>query len=251
MGLFNFMKKDKPNQNNNAAANVGREEALKTIDLRKKTVKICLEKKNIIDKARVGVVIDKSTSMEGLYKKNVVQDVTERILPIALNMDDNGELDTWIFANQCKRLTSVSIENFHGYVNREILKKNTWWGSTEYAPVMRDIINKYIEEEPMTNVPTLILFFTDGENDLRDKPITKKLIKDAAKYNIFWQFIGIGRARFEFLDQLDNLSGRIVDNANFFKIDDITKISDSELYDKLLNEYPIWLKAAKEKKILK
>ena len=45
------------------------------------------------------------------------------------------------------------------------------------------------------------------------------------------------------------MPGRVVDNANFFSLDDVDKISDEELYNKLLNEFPMWLKEAIEKGI--
>jgi hypothetical protein len=46
------------------------------------------------------------------------------------------------------------------------------------------------------------------------------------------------------------MEGRFIDNANFFHIKDIEKISDEELYNNLLNEFPEWLAIAKTKGIL-
>ncbi len=43
------------------------------------------------------------------------------------------------------------------------------------------------------------------------------------------------------------MEGRYVDNANFFHTENIDKISDDQLYDKLLNEFPEWIKEAREK----
>ncbi|NYE06634.1 hypothetical protein F4694_003414 [Bacillus niacini] len=43
---------------------------------------------------------------------------------------------------------------------------------------------------------------------------------------------------------------RFIDNANFFHIKDIEKVSDEELYNNLLNEFPAWLTEAKTKGIL-
>jgi hypothetical protein len=40
------------------------------------------------------------------------------------------------------------------------------------------------------------------------------------------------------------MEGRVTDNANFFEVKDIDAISDEELYDRLLNEFPLWLKDA-------
>ncbi|MDF9843494.1 hypothetical protein M2105_005612 [Paenibacillus sp. PastF-1] len=46
------------------------------------------------------------------------------------------------------------------------------------------------------------------------------------------------------------MSGRVVDNADFVHLDRIEEVTDEELYDRLLNEFPHWLKAAKEKRIV-
>ena len=41
------------------------------------------------------------------------------------------------------------------------------------------------------------------------------------------------------------MEGRRVDNAGFFSVDDISKISDAALYRRMLSEFPDWLTAAK------
>ncbi|MNC80479.1 hypothetical protein D3C75_1332840 [compost metagenome] len=79
---------------------------------------------------------------------------------------------------------------------------------------------------------------------------TKKVIVEASVQPIFWQFVGIGDSDFEVLKQLDTMTGRLVDNANFIHLDRIEEVSDEELYDRLLNEFPQWLKTAKEKRII-
>ena len=75
-------------------------------------------------------------------------------------------------------------------------------------------------------------------------------MKDISKEPIFWQFVGLGNDSFDFLEKLDDMSGRYVDNADFFKIRNINKVSDKELYNQLLNEYPEWLKLVKSKGML-
>jgi len=48
----------------------------------------------------------------------------------------------------------------------------------------------------------------------------------------------------------DTMDGRFIDNANFFQLNDLNKISDEELYDRLLAEFPTWLREAKIKRII-
>ncbi|GHV52658.1 hypothetical protein FACS1894216_09190 [Synergistales bacterium] len=47
------------------------------------------------------------------------------------------------------------------------------------------------------------------------------------------------------------MAGRRVDNANFFALDDIDRIDNTELYSRMLGEFPLWLKEAKRLGILK
>ncbi len=52
------------------------------------------------------------------------------------------------------------------------------------------------------------------------------------------------------MHKLDELSGRLIDNAGFMHVNDLDEIEDAELYDRLLNEFPHWLAKAREKGIL-
>ena len=67
---------------------------------------------------------------------------------------------------------------------------------------------------------------------------------------VFVQFVGIGKEDFPFLHKLDELPGRLIDNAGFMAVNDIDAIKDAELYDRLLNEVPQWLVKVREKNLL-
>jgi hypothetical protein len=220
-----------------------------TIDLQKKSVKIVLEKKKLEKvTARVGLVLDITGSMRNLYKNGTVQRVVERILAIAAQFDDDGVLDVWVYDNEFSRLKPVTERDFEGYVNRIILEDDLVhkFGRNEELPVMKDVLKKYLEEDPASE-PAYIVFINDGGCKKNIKP----LIESSAKYPVFWQFVGIGNGNFDFLRTLDTLEGRVVDNANFFHVEDVDKISDNQLYEALLNEFPSWLQEARQKGILK
>ncbi len=53
-------------------------------------------------KAQVVLVLDISKSMNKLYKSGVVQNVIERILGLALNLDDDGRIDMMLFGTIAK-----------------------------------------------------------------------------------------------------------------------------------------------------
>jgi hypothetical protein len=46
------------------------------------------------------------------------------------------------------------------------------------------------------------------------------------------------------------MTGRRVDNAGFFALDDMNEVDDEELYDRLLTEFPGWLQAARAAGVL-
>lgn len=113
--------------------------------------------------------------------------------------------------------------------------------------VMNEIVRYYTQKNP-SKLPTYVAFISDGGVS-KNKEI-EKIIRDSSNLPIFWQFIGLGKANYGALENFDNLTGRVVDNANFFPFDDINKVSDQELYKRLLGEFPQWIQAAKSKGIL-
>lgn len=249
--LRNLFGKNKTTENTNTgipmnnitAANDINNDSLYKINLRKDKInKICLEKKELTNlTSRVGMVIDRSASMNNLYNNGSVQTLAERIIPLALQFDDNQEMDMWFFNNLFKRLPSININNYKGYIDEQ--SRNFSMGGTEFAPILRDIKRKYVDEEP-SKIPTYIVFITDGE--CWDKDESTQIIKELSKYNIFIQFIGINEGS-AFLEKLDTMKGRYIDNANYFYVKDLNNISDDELYKKLLTEYPLYLVEAKKK----
>lgn len=239
-------------QSENLSLNLKKEESLKQLNLRKEMIlSLCLEKKELTDlTARVAIVLDFSYSMDKLYRVGKVQKLIDRLLPLAMQFDDNKEMEIWLFSDGYYRLKDISLNNYYEYIKNERLLSKYKMGGTAYAPVISDVVKKYTREEP-SNLPTLTLFITDGDNFSSDKFHTTQEIVNASKHPIFWQFVGIGNSSFDYLEQLDEMTGRYIDNANFFSANDLESISDEELYNRLLAEYPVWIKEAKDKKILK
>ncbi|MBC8060540.1 MAG: VWA domain-containing protein [Clostridiaceae bacterium] len=228
---------------------------LSKINLLKKKVMVILEKKKLTGVlARVALVLDISGSMHGCYKRGTVQNVLDRITAVAAKFDDDGNLDMWMFDHRFHRLPLVNENNYENYIHREILDKSKKgvfkgkiFGANDEPPVMRDVIHYYTKENK-SQYPTFVVFISDGGVSKNSE--IKKIMIEASQYSIFWQFVGIGNANYGILEKLDSMPGRVVDNANFFSLDDVDKISDEDLYDRLLTEFPAWLKEARIKKIL-
>lgn len=217
------------------------------ISLRKEIVqKEVIRHKISSTAARVVFVLDHSGSMRTMYRDGTVQDVLERIFPVAMLFDDNAEMEFYWFDSVFRELDPVNYDTVDGYVQRVILSKNEHFGGTSYAPVMQEILTRYGKSHPAP-IPTFIIFITDGNNS--DKAAAKAVLTEASHYNLFWKFVGIGDERFEFLQRLDDLKGRFIDNANFVSISDLSGIDDQTLYSMLLEEYADWLELCRKNNI--
>ncbi|HHB2481405.1 TPA: VWA domain-containing protein [Bacillus cereus] len=236
----------------------------KLIDLTKKAKTVMLEKKIFGEKAQVAVADDISISMDTLYDNGTMQELNDRLLSIGMNLDIDKSIDVFAFGRGSHAIGSVTEGNHRGFIDNVLLQKVSLEGSTYYAGVMDKIVKKYgqpVQKQGLFSrlmgsksttekptVPTLVFFVTDGDNF--DKAEAEKIIRESSNQAIFWQFIGVGRAEFKFLKKLDDMSGRFLDNANFFHVNDLRKISDEEFMDRVLNEFPQWIKEARAKGVL-
>ena len=243
-------------------------EAPKLLDLSKKA-KITLEKVGLQHhNAKVALCLDISGSMSHLYSSGKIQEFAERILALGTRFDDDGSIDIFLFGQHAHDAGELTISNFNGFVN-QLIRRYPLEGSTYYAKAMQLIREHYFgsakkRKQPLSqNMPIYVMFVTDG--DTFDKAETTKHIQESSYEPLFWQFMAIGESKkdvkkgffkslfqsdFTFLEQLDDLSGRYIDNADFFSVKDPADVSDDELYGLLMQEYPEWVKNAREKRLI-
>jgi hypothetical protein len=223
-----------------------------TLDLRKKEVhRVLLTKGADAERVRVVMVIDKTGSMYQEFRTRLIHRVVERMVPVAIQLDTDGSLETYLYAKTFARLPDLRVadletwpEEFlhlngtHGGINYRKLG-----GSNDEIPILTELSGTARRGDPAT----LVLFFTDG-GFYKRKEITR-VIREASAKPIFWQFVGIGANDYGLLEKLDDMDGREVDNVDFFALDDIDQVTDAELYRRLLDEFPGWLRAARTKGI--
>ncbi|OKJ72877.1 stress response protein [Streptomyces sp. CB02460] len=241
----------------------------KRLSLRKQQVAVSLSKHGL-DRltARVILVLDASGSMSGLYTRGTVAGVTERMAAVAAQLDDDGEMQAWTFASNPARLPDLTIGELPEWLRLHVRvgqvglfgRKKPPKGLVPGQVDMRAVgiqneeqkviaeVREYVRSHPVP-APTLVLFFSDG-GVYRNDEIEREL-RAAVEEPVFWQFIGLGRAQYGVLERFDTMPGRRVDNVGFFAVDDIEQVSDQELYDRLLSEFPSWLRAARQAGILR
>lgn len=263
------------------------EQLTNNLTLAKGAVQTLLKDKGVEHlKAKVVLVFDYSISMSNLYARGFVQEMFERLFPIAMAMDDDESAEVYIFSTQAFRvLPDLTKDNMQGYIKDNIMSKYRM-GGTSYAPFIEMITQNFLDgpdasivrakelagdtsggflswfkSKPVpvvkptlhsvAEVPTFVLAFTDGDND--DKRLAEEAMIDASEHAIFWELVGMGRGPFPFLERLDNMKGRAHDNANFFAAptDDLVKHSNAEFYGKLFTEFPGWVEEVTKAGILK
>lgn len=225
------------------------------LDLRKKEVtKVLLTKGAQGYVGRVILVIDKTGSMSRRYSGGEVAEIVRRMVPVATQLDSDGQLEAYLYGVKFAKLPDVTVDGVDEWID-EYIHLHGRHGGIDYdrqiggindeIPIMSEVIATLGHD---TSAPTLVLFFTDG--GFNKRAAIQKLMRQASSEPAFWQFIGIGRSGFGVLEKLDTLSGRMVDNAGFFSVDNVDSLPDSRLYELLLSEYPDWLRAARAAKIL-
>jgi hypothetical protein len=220
-----------------------------------------------------------SGSTREIYYNGTMQQALQRVVPVALNFDDNGSLPVYTFndGDDFNLLeTELTAADYANYVNQHIINNGDidLWGGTDYAPVLHAALQElgfyrskniahaakgffkrllandevisaeHFSEKSKSKLPAIIYFFTDGDNSSGDRNPTKELLQAAehAHSEVYFNFIGVGNASFTFLKEIADAYG----NTGFAQIHDIEKVADSDdVYEYLLpDELTEWLKAS-------
>lgn len=208
-----------------------------------------------LDGERVAVylVVDYSGSMKPYYKDGSVQALADRVLGLSAHLDDDGSVPVVFFSTDVDAETEIALADHQGRIER-IVAGLGHMGKTSYHLAMDAVIDHYLDSG--SREPALVVFQTDGGPI--NKLAAERYLCKAAKLPMFWQFVGFGDTtskQFDYLRKLDELSvpdKRVVDNAGFFHAgSDPRQVSDAELYDRLVGEFPKWLVAARAEGIVR
>ena len=198
-------------------------------------------------RAAVYLVVDYSGSMRPYYQDGSVQALADRVLGLSAHLDDDGRVPVVFFSTDVDAVTDIALADHRGRVDR-IVAGLGHMGKTSYHLAMDAVIDHYLDSG--AREPALVVFQTDGGPI--NKLAAERYLCKASRLPLFWQFIGFGdrgSRQFDFLRRLDELpvpEKRAVDNAGFFHAGpDPRKVSDEDLYDRLVGEFPRWLTAAR------
>jgi len=214
------------------------------------------------DKAAVLAIIDCSGSANKLFRDGTIQNTADMALAAGLTFDDDGAVPIAYFGSRVFELGEITLDNCAGFVERNPTKG----GGTRYVPALKWVIktagyekvnltqsggglfsrnrgSSKLEIKARAEYPVFVIFITDGEAD--DRKEAEKLITLMSQLPIFIQFVGVGPHTFRFLRQLDDLKGRMIDNAGFFDAKDAGG-DESAMLRGLLNEFPEYIEKARK-----
>jgi hypothetical protein len=218
---------------------------------------------------KVRLVLDHSGSMMGWYQAGAVQRLTEQVLGLSAALDDDGLTEGWYFGTDVSNVYPISLNPTYpindqtarrresrqlssavqtdpyyvGWVDRS--HSQVPWGWTNYpaglkAPV--DFQRNSDEEEP-----ALVIFQTDGAPD--DAEAARRMLRQYSGDRTFFAFVVFGEEKNwdgsftpvgKFMDSLNNMPGRVRDNASAFftgGLDKYATLPDSAVYDGVLGEF--------------
>ena len=204
-------------------------------------------------RAAVYLVVDYSGSMKPYYRDGTVQALADRVLGLSAHLDDDGTVPVVFFSTDVDAVTEIALADHQGRVER-IVAGLGHMGKTNYHVAMDAVVDHYLDSGARD--PAFVVFQTDGGPTSR--LAAERYLCKAARLPLFWQFVGFGdpgSRQFEYLRKLDELAvpdKRAVDNAGFFHAGrDPRQVSDAELYDRLVGEFPTWLVAARARGIVR
>lgn len=239
------------------------------VSLKKRSdaVKVSLKKSGVVKEKiilRVAAALDRSGSMSNNFMSGRVSEFVDRLLPVADQFDDNGEIDMWAFNTTSVELPPATPANYGGYVEKELRGLHIQ-GGTCYSPVIEDIAHHYFGVEAQTvtqkasgffgklfgkttestevkgvtesDIPALVFFITDGANGDEDRTrVTMQRLKDE---KVYWMMVGIGNneSEFRFIKSLAAEYG----NVGFIHFKSLD-LSDEQIYDSIINgELASWI----------
>ena len=245
---------------------------------------VSLKKTNLQDGhiAKVALCLDVSASMGHLFRNGTVTELVRKSLAQGIVFDDDGQIDVFTFGESARYEGEVGADTFASFTGD--LKNFRLQGATYYDKAIKLVQRHY--EDDNDGYPVYVIFITDGEPT--DKAAARQAIRDASGKGIFFQFVGIGkgdffpqhedkqeadtgkkkgffaslfgggseskpaqgRSGFDFLEELDDLDGRVLDNAGFFALRSPANTPNDKFYDLLMGEYPQWLPHARQANLI-
>ena len=233
------------------ATNADVVEARGGVDMVKKFNKagISLSKRGLDGiRAEAVLLLDHSLSMVGNYENGTVQKLVERALGFALQIDGDGNIPVIRFDSDTHSAVNVNLGNYAN-ISQSSLYQRSRMGSTDLTRALGEVFKM----AKKTDAPLFVIIITDGVPD--STTTASEMVRKLAAYPVFLKFLAIpdrgyfpGKA---YLESLDDMTGRVIDNADSKFIEDPAGMADLAFADAMTDEMDTWIAAAQSAGILR
>jgi nucleotide-binding universal stress UspA family protein len=198
---------------------------------------VALSKRDLTGiRAQAVLVLDHSGSMYSDFASGAVQELVERALGFALQIDADGVIPVIPFDSRVYDHVMVGVDDYATAVSR--VWQPSRMGSTRLDRALLDVWGMAKD----TDVPMFALVVTDGNPD--DRRATTEVVIDLAMYPVFVKFLALRDV--PYLAELDDLdpSRRLVDNVDTKVFPTLAGVTDLAFADAMADEWDTWLTAA-------
>lgn len=224
-------------------------------------VKLLLKKHNIPDdlKAQVDFALDVSNSAIWMYKNGMMQELTERLMAVALRLDADGKLGLVSFGSRAHRHPDIVENMIPNFILNLFIPESknggSWDTGTDYAPAVSlmasNLVSTAVEKTKafFSNMfskkevvyPNFKIFVSDGQNMGDDDKFVDILSKAT---NDYWVLVGVGDPAY--FDLMENCADDLP-NVGFVHFPDLS-LSDDAMYEQILAKEALdWLVARQPK----
>lgn len=204
-------------------------------------------------RAAVYLVLDHSGSMKPYYNDGSVQALADRVLGLSANLDDDGTVPVVFFSTDVDAVTDIALDNHRGRID-EIWAGLGHMGKTSYHLAMDAVIDHYLDSG--STAPALVVFQTDGGPI--NKLAAERYLCKAAKLPCSGSSSASATPAAASSTSCASSTSWPSPPSGWSTTPDTStcgedprKVPDSELYDRLVAEFPLWLAAAREQGVVR
>lgn len=237
-----------------------------------RTLRLSLDKAGVAAGVKAELIfdIDVSGSFEHEHKEGTTSRLIERLVPYAMELDPDGQIDVFTFSDGRHNVThvgTVSPDNCQNYIVRKVVGRVLGWnGGTEYSYVLERNLQHFgwlpmpegaggwlsrffgrpAKPEYQDRKRSIVVFVTDGENHTSDHVRTTRILEESEARGdaVYFLFVGACEHDVDFgfirtvAERFKNTGVVIIRDLDAF-----VELSDEQLNAQLLGpELIAWLK---------